>query len=96
MEHICPVCLENDENFKRLKCNHLLCEQCFCSWRETQFQNKRNFDCPQCKNVEIEYTITINEETPIPTETMKKFLILIFIWFLIVIFLLIASDMHLL
>lgn len=68
---ICPVCMES-ETCIQLKCHHLLCQECFSKWRVSQFQNHRNFDCPICKHVEIEYVaVTVNNsptQVNIPTQ----------------------------
>ena len=43
----CPICLEDFENgtqFRKVKCNHLFCEECLEDWLE---ENKK---CPVCMN----------------------------------------------
>ena len=43
----CPICLDDFENgtqFRKVKCNHLFCEECLEDWLE---ENKK---CPVCMN----------------------------------------------
>ena len=43
----CPICLEDfnkGSTFRKVKCNHLFCEDCLEDWLE---ENKK---CPVCMN----------------------------------------------
>jgi len=64
---VCCVCLEpmNENNVKTLKCQHVLCSQCYKKWRRYQMiRLKQNFMCPQCRSVEEELRVVSNPFPP--------------------------------
>ena len=42
----CPICFENNSNFFKFKCGHILCLECFCGINDSNSYN--NITCPTC------------------------------------------------